>query len=316
MKFWKNVISSICAVTLVPVIAGSSTVVLAGDDGECEAIPFIVQGGNAGIGLGVATISVTATINTANEGPGPDYYLHQPAFMSWTGSDALDTTLTFSPGISELVARTSFHDDGWTGSGGRENYNFVARDSAGVVSEFDILDVDGRFEFSFSRPVTELKITYSPRSGVYGSFLRMSLPEQENACDPIEALPTWVTIRSPSGAMVFGDDPPALVPTALKSDDLSTSVGMGPHPPCLLYDFATFEDDEAGVLLTSMTPIGTYIVECTGMSVSSPYEIVEYELGEFRVVETEEDLVRPRPTFDLDYRLPEVEVESGLPSTH
>ena len=53
----------------------------------------------------------------------PDDYLQQPAFMSWTGSDALDTTSTFSLGISELVARTSFHDDGWTGSGGRENDN-------------------------------------------------------------------------------------------------------------------------------------------------------------------------------------------------
>ena len=51
----------------------------------------------------------------------PDGYLHQPAFTSWTGSDALDTTSTFSPGISELVARTSFHDDEWTGSGGQEN---------------------------------------------------------------------------------------------------------------------------------------------------------------------------------------------------
>jgi hypothetical protein len=82
-----------------------------------------------------------------------------------------------------------------------------------------------------------------------------------------------------------------------------------------LYDFATFEDDEIGVALTSTTPIGTYIVECSGVSVTSPYEIVEYELGEFRVVETEEDLERPIPTIDFDYRLPEVEVESGLPTT-
>jgi len=296
-------------------IAGSSSMVSAGGDEDCEVIPFLAQNGSTSIGLGSASISVTATVNTANEGPGPDYYLHQPAFMSWTGSDALDTTLSFNPGISEFVARTSFHDDGWSGGGGQENYNFVASDAAGVVDVFDIRNTDGRFEFSFPRPVTQLKITYSPRSGVYGSFLRMSLPEQANACDPVEALPTWVTVRSPSGAMVFGDDPPTLEPTAVESDDLSTPVPLDGTPTCLLFEFASFEDDDPGIPLTSTTPIGTYVVECSGVSVTSPYEIVEYELGEFRVVETEEDLERPNPTIDFDYRLPEVETESGLPST-
>jgi hypothetical protein len=253
-------------------------------------------------------------LNTANQGPDSDYYLHQPAEMSWTGTDALDTTLTFAPGVTELVARTSFHDDGWSGSGGQENYRFVAKNSGGgVVGIFDIRDVDGRFEYSFTEPVTTLEITYSPRAGVYGSYLRMSLPSERNACDPVESSPNAVTVLSPSGAMVFGDDPPALVPTAVKSDDLTTPVTLDGVATCLLYDIAGFDPTDAGIALTAATPIGTYIVKCTGMSVTSPDEIVAFEFGEFRVVETEAELVRPSPT--IDYQLPEVQAETELPST-
>jgi hypothetical protein len=303
----------------VPVVTALSAVLVtpsavnAGDvRAECDAIPYIDEGDSTSVG----GTSVTATVNTANQGPGPDYYLHQPAEMSWTGSDALDTTLTFAPGITELVARTSFHDDGWSGSGGQENYRFVAKNSGGgFVEIFDIRDVDGRFEYSFDEPVTTLEITYSPRRGVYGSFLRMSLPSERNACDPVAALPTSVTVLFPSGAIVFGDDLPELVPNAVESDDLTTPVALDGTPDCLLNYPVDISQMGPWFPLTSTTPVGTYLVQCTGISVTSPYEIVEYEFGEFRIVETEADLVRPSPTFEFDYRLPEVQTETGLPST-
>lgn len=227
MKLEKLAQSLTFVVATTSFVVSAPSIVIAGDSRACEAIQYLEQGASATVG----GITVTATLNTANQGPDSDYYLHQPAEMSWTGSDALDTILTFSSGITELVARTSFHDDGWSGSGGQENYRFVAKNSGGgVVGIFDIRDVDGRFEYSFTEPVTTLDITYSPRSGVYGSFLRMSLPSERNACDPVAAPPTAVTVLFPSGAMVFGDDPPPLVPMAVESDDLSNPVSFDGTP--------------------------------------------------------------------------------------
>lgn len=296
----------------VPFIALSPSITSAGGNSEsCEAIPYINNGSSDSVG----SITVTATLNTANQGPGADYYLHQPAFMSWTGDDALDTTLTFNPGITEFVARTSFHDDGWTGSGGKENYNFIASNGGGIVAVFNIRDVDGTFEYSFDEPVTTLAITYSPRSGVYGSFLRMSLPSEINACDPVEALPTWVTQIAPSGAMVFGDDPPTLTPTAVESDDLLTPVALTGTPSCLLYNIEDFEFAGGGIELTSSTPIGTYIVICDPMALDTndrQYEIIFNEKGEFRVVQSEEDLERPNPPRR---NRPKPDVKVGLPLT-
>jgi hypothetical protein len=298
-------------VTALSAVLVTPSTVDAGDvSAECDAIPYMDEGASTPVG---GTL-VTATVNTANQGPGPDYYLHQPAEMSWTGNEALDTTLTFAPGILELVVRTFFHDDGWQGDGGRENYKFVARNSSGEIVEiFNIQDVDGRFEYSFEEPVTTLEITYSPRRGVYGSFLRMSLPSERNACDPVAALPTSVTVLFPSGAMVFGDDLPELVPTAVESDDLTIPVVLDGTPECLLNYPVDISQMGSWFPLTSTTPVGTYLVQCTGISVTAPYEIVEYEFGEFRIVETEADLIRPSPT--LDYRLPEVQTETDLPST-
>lgn len=307
MSKWK-LIAVATALAAGVLVAVNSSPVSAGSD-ACEDVPFLAQGASASPG----SITITATANTANQGPGSNYYLHQPRDMSWTGLPALDTTLTFSPGITQLVVRTSFHDDGWTGSGGKENYRFLATGPSGFVDLFNILDVDGRFEYTFDDPVTTLKIEYSPSRGVYGSFLQMYLPQGCDT-DPVPD-PTSATVIAPSGWMLFGEvSPPPLTPRAVETDDPSTDVTISSAPECDIYRQEDFDlsDLPAPETLSSTTEVGTYFVYCTGATVDAPYVIEYYELGEFRVIEELSDLEEPENTPNFYYELPSLSGESAL----
>lgn len=302
MKKQMRILGAVALAIAIPVLSDASPVAAGGGGDSCDAIPYIDQGSSATVG----GITVGAPVNTANEGPGPMYYLHQPAEMSWTGSDALDTTLTFSPAIEEIVLLTTFHDDGWTGGGERENYQFLAYDSSDVlVREIDITNRDGAFAYSFDRPVAKIVIGYSPRVGVYGSYLRLYLASQANACDVDDAPRSSATVRAPSGWMLIGGTPPALLARAFATNDHGDDLVVS-GASCSVFGFPEPDGDWEPVVLDSSTPIGTYLVVCSGGSVAD--HIIEfYEPGVFRVVASESDL------YDVGHQ-PEVRSWMMLPT--
>ncbi len=237
--------------------------------GTCSAAPYLAQGASTS----VANVLVTATVNTAKSvGGQPTYYLHQSVPASTT--PALDTTWTFSPGISEVQFTTIFHADGSS----PENYAFTAKNSSGgTVRTFDITDVDGSFRYAFSAPVTEIVTTYTPTSGIFGSYLIMSLSSEPGACGAVDRP---ATVRAPSGTMTAGATPPTLTATAfVTGPNPETPVTFMTAPTCGL-------EDGLGnpVVLSRSTPVGTYVVVCVG-GTATGFELLTYLDGVFAVEE-------------------------------
>ncbi len=167
----------------------------------CDPVPFLDKDASATVG----EITVTASVNKARNPMFEDKYWHLPGDPL---DPNLDTTWTFSPGISRIVLKTSNHADGdGEGGGGlKEVYAFTPN----VGLPFNITDEDGTFEFSFASPVTSIAVTFSPTTGNYGSYLNVFIPSTAGACDPSDPPPTDPPTM----------DPPAMdPPTGLFPDD-------------------------------------------------------------------------------------------------
>lgn len=223
-------------------------------------VPFLQQGESAN----VDGTTVTATFSTAEYGGVASRYLHRPP-------NSLDTTWTFSPAISSIDFVTLNHADG---VGQDENYAFTAKDGSGnTVRTFDILDFDGTTSITFSSPVSTLVTTYTPTSGVYGSYLFLNLSAGNDSACTVPA-----TVRAPSGSMTAGSTPPALNPTAfVTASNPETPITFSTAPTCILEDGSSNE-----IELSPSTPPGVYTVVCTGGSADG-YTFSVYLNGEFIV---------------------------------
>ena len=241
-------------------------------------VPFLAQGESAN----VDGTTVTATSSTAEYGGVAGRYLHRPP-------GSFDTTWTFSPAISSIDFETLNHADG---VGADEKYAFTAKDGSGnTVQTFDIIDFDGTTPITFSSPVTTLVTTYTPTSGVYGSYLFLNLSA---GADSLCINSTAATVRAPSGSMTAGSTPPTLTPTAfVTGSNPETPVSFDTAPTCVLEDGNSNE-----VELSSSTPPGVYTVVCTGGSADG-YTFGTYLEGEFVVEDAGEyEFYVPRKWWD------------------
>ena len=241
-------------------------------------IPFLLQGASAN----VDGTTVTATVNPAEDGGAPGRYLHRPL-------GSLDTTWTFSPGISSIDLVTLNHADALALF---ETYTFTAKDGSGnTVEGFSIVNFDGTTSKTFASPVTTLITTYTPTSGVVGSYLFLNLSA---GADSLCINSTAATVRAPSGTMTAGATPPALTPTAfVTGSNPETPVSFGTAPTCVLEDGNSNE-----VELSSSTPPGVYTVVCTGGSADG-YTFGTYLEGEFVVEDAGEyEFSVPRKWWD------------------
>jgi hypothetical protein len=236
----------------------------------CKA-PFLAQGASGF----VDGVNVIATVNEASDA-GSGRYLHQ----SQMTPPKLNTTWTFWPAITKVQFETENHDDG---VGADENYAFTAKDGSGnTVTTFNITDTDGFNAQTFGTPVSSISVSFTPATsatvGQYGSFIYLWLSAGvDEACSTDGP----ATVRPPSGSMVAGSEPPALLATAFVSGSSpETPVTFSTDPVCGLEDA-----NGNPVALSSSTPPGTYVVVCTG-GTASGYEMSTYLEGEFIVTES------------------------------
>ena len=95
----------------------------------------------------------------------------------------------------------------------------------------------------------------------------------------ISPAPTPVKVTAPNGTMTAGSTPPALgAATVTEVMNPSTTVTLTTAPTCSVYDSSGTNP----VTLSSSTPVGTYVVKCTGGS-RTGYAIDSYVNGTFTV---------------------------------
>lgn len=123
----------------------------------------------------------------------------------------------------------------------------------------------------------------------------------------ITPMPSPATVTAPSGTMIFGSTPPALgAATAAQSSNPSNSVTLTTPPTCGVYDSGGVNP----VTLSATTPVGTYVVKCTGGSASA-YSLDTYVNGVFTVTAAP---APPAPPASVESSSPEPPVSSPSPT--